>query len=295
MHADTVPCLLELVEEIDILGPKRDDASDGSIGDTAHQSRSSNHNRDDVSGSKTPQSDSDGRPDVRAVDIDDSGPFMNGFTMQKGVDHIVSRCRSGAEDRLVEVIYNRKAYYASNGWREVDYTGSNAHTEHAHFGAKADTGKLENDRRPWGLVEKWGDGMAYLPRKGDGPSEDVKAWQYDLSTLGYAFGDGQTYGPYDGIYGDKMEKAVNQFREDVGGAAPATMITGWTANAIHKEIAKKYAGQDGAPGNKGDRGDKGPPGEKGDKGDRGEQGPPGELTGTFNVTGGTIEVATPSE
>ena len=157
MHEDTVPCLLELTEEFDILGPKRDDASDGSIGDAAHKARSSNHNRDDTSGSATPQSDSDGEPDIRAVDIDDSGPFLNGFTMQKGVDLIVSRCRSGVENRLVEIIYNGKCWYKSNGWAQQTYTGSNKHDRHAHFGAKADTGKLENDRRPWGLVEKWGD------------------------------------------------------------------------------------------------------------------------------------------
>jgi hypothetical protein len=165
MHADTVPCLVELAEEFDIVGPKRDHASDGSIGDQAHQDRSSNHNRDDVSGSNTPQTDSDNRPDIRAIDVDDSGPFLNGFTMQKGVDFIVSRCKSGVENRLVEVIYNRRCAYASSGWVWKDYTGSNAHTEHAHFGAKADSGKLENDRRPWGIAEKWGDGMSMTPEE----------------------------------------------------------------------------------------------------------------------------------
>ena len=176
MHQDTVPCLLELAEEFDVLGPQRDDASDGSVGDEAHKARSSNHNRDDVSGSKTPQSDSDGSPDIRAIDVDDSGPWINGFTMRGGVDLIVGRCRSGVEDRLVEVIYDRDAWYASNGWSRVDYTGSNPHTEHAHFGAKADTGKLENDRRPWGLVEKWGEVM---------PSADEIAaatWKYAISS-----------------------------------------------------------------------------------------------------------------
>jgi hypothetical protein len=285
MHADTVPCLLELAEEFDVLGPKRDTKSDGSIGDTAHQSRSSNHNRDDVSGSKTPQTDSDSSPDIRAIDVDDSGPWLNGFTMQKGVDHIVSRCRSGAEKRLVEIIYDRHAWYASNGWSRIDYTGSNPHTEHAHFGAKADTGKLENDRSPWGLVEKWGDDMGFMVRKGDGPSEEVKFWQYMLSSLGYPL-------EYDGIYGTEMEKAVNKYRKDIADAAPATMITGWTGHAMFKSLALKY-GPDPVPGPKGDPGPAGAPGPKGDAGapgSKGEQGPPGELSGTFTVTGGTIEV-----
>ena len=159
MHQDTVPCLVTLADEFDELGPARDHASDGSIGDQDHQARSSNHNRDDTAGSSTPQTDSDGEPDIRAIDTDDSGPWVNEFTMQKGVDFIVGRCRSGVENRLVEIIYNGYAWYASNGWKRVKYTGANQHTEHAHFGAKADAGKLENDTRPWGLVEQWGDDM----------------------------------------------------------------------------------------------------------------------------------------
>jgi hypothetical protein len=159
MHPDTVPCLVTLGAEFDTLGPRRDHASDGSIGDQAHQERTSNHNRDDTAGSSTPQTDSDGSPDIRAIDTDDSGPWINGFTMDAGTKFIVSRCHSGVEDRLVEVIYNGRCAYASSGWVWKKYTGSNQHTEHAHFGAKADTGKLENDTRPWGLVEKWGDDM----------------------------------------------------------------------------------------------------------------------------------------
>lgn len=157
MHADTVPCLVELAEEFDQVGIDRDTASDGSIGDQAHQDRSSNHNRDDTPGSSTPQSDSDSRPDIRAIDVDNSGPWRNGFTMDAGTKFIVDRCRSGVENRLVEVIYNRRCAYASSGWQWHDYTGSNPHDKHAHFGAKADSGKLEDDRRPWGLAEKWGD------------------------------------------------------------------------------------------------------------------------------------------
>lgn len=252
MHPATVPCLLELAEEFDRLGPDRDHESDGSIGDTAHQARSSNHNLDDTPGSRTPQTDGDSRKDLRAIDVDRSGPWRNGFTMQAGIDLIVARCKSGDEDRLVEIIYNRHAWYASNGWRRIDYTGANAHTEHAHFGAKADTGKLENDRRPWGLVEEWGGGSDdMLVKKGD-KGEQVKYWQYVLTDLGYTLA-------YDGDYGPKMEAAVNKYRKDRVNAAPVAMITGWTAFALHVDLAKKY-------------------------------GPAGQLTGTLTVTGGSLEV-----
>ena len=41
-----VPCLVSLRSEFNKLAPGRDKASDGSIGDTAHQQESSDHNPD---------------------------------------------------------------------------------------------------------------------------------------------------------------------------------------------------------------------------------------------------------
>jgi hypothetical protein len=293
MHADTVPCLVELAEEFDTIGPRRDTASDGSIGDTAHKSRSSNHNRDDATGSKTPQSDSDGRPDIRAIDVDDSGPWLNGADMNKATELIVGRCRSGVENRLVEVIYNRRAAYASNGWKWIAYNGANAHTEHAHFGAKADTGRLENDRRPWGLVEKWGGDGDMLVKKGD-TGEGVKYWQYVLTDLGYPT-------TTDGIYGSSMERTVNRYRLEKGEAGPTPQITGWMAWHMHRALAAEHAGRPGAPGTPGPAGQPGTPGQPGpvgpagQPGPQGPAGPPGQngtLTGVLNVTGGTLVVTT---
>lgn len=278
MHKDTVPCLVTLAGEFDQCGDDRDTSSDGSIGDTAHQSRSSNHNRDDVSGSNTPQSDSDGEPDIRAIDVDDSGPWKNGFTMQKGVDKIVSRCRSGVENRLVEIIYNRHCWYKSAGWVKQDYHGDNPHDQHAHFGAKADSGTLENDTRPWGLAEEWGDEMAYyLAKKGE-QGEHVKRWQYMLNDLGYSVGE------VDGHYGDKTEAAVNAYRAHYG-QGKSDQITGWTAWHMERTSAQKYAGKTGPAG---PAGAKGATGATGPAGPAGPQGPAGVVTGTFSITGGTL-------
>jgi hypothetical protein len=282
MHPDTVPCLVELAEEFDIVGPKRDHASDGSIGDTAHQSRSSNHNRDDTSGSSTPQSDSDGEPDIRAIDVDDSGPFLNGGSMDEFTKFIVSRCKSGVENRLVEVIYNRRCAYASSGWVWKDYTGSNAHTEHAHFGAKADSGKLENDRRPWGIAEKWGDMGSFLPAKGDS-GEHVKYWQNFLHWLGY---DCEA----DGDYGDATQNAYNKWR-DAHNQDRITYISGWSGATMTKEVAQTFGkpGPAGAAGAKGATGATGPAGPAGPAGPKGDKGDSGEFTGTLTVTSGTLE------
>lgn len=282
MHADTVPCLLELADEFDEVGPSRSTESDGSIGDTAHQSRSSNHNRDDTSGSSTPQSDSDGDPDIRAIDVTDKGPWINGFTMQKGVDKIVARCKSGQEKRLVEIIYNGYCWYASNGWNRKTYTGSNPHDKHAHFGAKADTGKLENDRSPWGIAEEWGDMGGFLPAKGDS-GEHVKYWQNFLNWLGYPC-------EADGDYGDATEKAYWDWRDDHGQNHPSS-ISGWSAATMTKEIAQKFgaSGPPGPAGPKGATGATGAAGAPGAKGDKGDKGDSGELTGTFQITSGTME------
>jgi hypothetical protein len=290
MHPDTVPCLVELAEEFDIIGPARDDASDGSIGDQAHKDRSSNHNRDDSSGSRTPQTDTDGSPDIRAIDVDDSGPWINGASMGAATELIVSRCRSGVENRLVEVIYNRRAAYASNNWKWIDYNGSNAHTEHAHFGAKADSGKLENDRRPWGLVEKWGGGDSMLVKKGDS-GQEVIYWQYVLTDLGYPLA-------YDGDYGPKMEAAVNKYRKDKGNAGPANSITGWHAWHMTKALAAEVAGKPGPVGPQGPAGAAGAAGVAGAPGPAGPQGPAGvdgkdgTLTGVLTVEGGHLNVST---
>jgi hypothetical protein len=198
---------------------------------------------------------------------------------------IVDRCKKGVENRLVEVIYNRRCAYASSGWGWHDYTGSNPHDQHAHFGAKADSGTLENDRRPWGIAEKWGDDMAFLPAYGDS-GEHVSYWQNILNWLGYPV-------EADGDYGDATQKAYWDWRDDHGKNHPPN-ITGWSGAQMMKELAGKFGkpGATGPAGPKGATGAAGPAGPKGDKGDPGAKGDPGQngvFTGTLNVTSGTLE------
>lgn len=153
-----VPCLQALRDEFDEVAPNRDHSSDGTIGDAAHQERSSNHNPDDTPGSKTPQTDSDSNPDVRALDVDASGPWPSPMTFDLAVNHIRKRHKSGNDNRLIEIIWNRHISTPSTDWNWIPYNGSNAHTAHAHFGASSNSSK-EADTSPWGLVEQWGDDM----------------------------------------------------------------------------------------------------------------------------------------
>lgn len=134
--ATLVPCLVKLRAEFNALAPDRDKASDGWIGDPAHAARTSDHN-----------------PDLRGlvhaidVDVDLRRP---GLSMEKVVQLVLARCQDGRERRLRYIIYNRRIWSASNGWRQQAYTGANAHDHHAHFSASHDPAR-EESTAPWNL------------------------------------------------------------------------------------------------------------------------------------------------
>lgn len=164
-----IPCLKALFDEFDELNPDRDDSSDGSIGDQAHASSSSDHNPDETG--NTPREDSDSKNEVHAIDVDCTGPWPNGMTFDAAVKYIVQRHKDGDDTRLYNVIWNKKIAAESSGWNWNTYSGSNSHTQHAHFSAKYDTAN-ENDTSSWGLVDRWGD---------DVNKDDFKAWMTEWS------------------------------------------------------------------------------------------------------------------
>jgi hypothetical protein len=134
------PCLVSLRTEINQLAPNRDKASDGSIGDAAHQAAGTSDHLPD------------GRGLVHAIDVDNTGPWPAGWSMAKIVQTLVTRSRSGAEDRIQNVIYMRTIYSRSWGWTARAYTGPNPHDHHMHVSARYGAA-TENDTRPWGLLD----------------------------------------------------------------------------------------------------------------------------------------------
>lgn len=158
-----VPCLVALRTEFNVLAPSRDRSSDGSIGDSAHASSSSDHNPDETGATGT--EDADNINEVHAIDVD-ADLRKSGWTMAKAVEVIITRHRTGVDNRLQNIIYNRRIWSASWGWSARTYTGSNPHDKHAHFSSKYTTAQ-EGDTRRWGLLEEderltnlKGDGMA---------------------------------------------------------------------------------------------------------------------------------------
>lgn len=149
-----VPCLVALRRELNELGPGRDKRSDGWLGDRAHALTSSDHNGDESG--RTPYEDADFVDEVHAFDADDSGPWINGFTLDLGVELIRVNHLRGRDDRLQNIIRNGKIASRSWGWDWRDYNGPNGHHEHGHFSARYTTAQ-ERDVSPWGLVERWGD------------------------------------------------------------------------------------------------------------------------------------------
>jgi hypothetical protein len=144
-----VPCLVELRNEFNEIAPGRDKASDGSIGDPAHQNTISDHNPDEIG--TVPIRDADSRNEVHAIDVD-IDLRLPGLSMEEVVQFILKRCRSGAEKRLRYIIYNRRIWSASSDWVQKPYSGANAHDKHAHFSASYDTAR-EASTASWHLED----------------------------------------------------------------------------------------------------------------------------------------------
>lgn len=125
--------LEKLRAQINAAAPGRSKASDGTIGDEAHASRSSDHNpwvKDGKMGV------------VTALDI--THDPRNGVDCRIIADHL----KSSRDPRIKYVIWNRRIWTpaVSHGWRA--YSGSNPHDKHIHISVVAEK-KLYDGAGDW--------------------------------------------------------------------------------------------------------------------------------------------------
>ncbi|MFI1195521.1 hypothetical protein ACH4T9_20000 [Micromonospora sp. NPDC020750] len=165
------PSLAVLRAEIDARWPRRDKASDGWIGDTAHQASKSDHNPNE-------------RGSVNALDID-----------RDGIDVAEVIAAVERHPSTHYWIYQRQIADRDDGWRRRPYTGPNPHDKHLHVSIRQSR-TAEQDRRPWGLedtVTKDDIKAAVrellaepLPYGAKGPADRLaaKGWSKKLSILG---------------------------------------------------------------------------------------------------------------
>lgn len=124
-------------EQVNAAAPHRSKASDGSIGDTAHQARRSDHNPD-------------ARGVVRAIDITDDP--AGGFDAESFSESL----RASHDHRIKYVIWNGRMFSSygntkRSAWAWGAYSGSNQHTHHIHISIQS-SDSADADTSNWTIA-----------------------------------------------------------------------------------------------------------------------------------------------
>jgi hypothetical protein len=128
--------LEQLRTEINAAFPGRNKASDGSVGDTSHSARTSDHNPNDAGV-------------VCAIDV--THDPASGCTG----DRLAAALIKSRDPRIKYLIWNKRMcraypHQGSPAWTWNPYTGANAHQHHIHISVSADK-SLYDSTEEWGL------------------------------------------------------------------------------------------------------------------------------------------------
>ena len=229
------PVLDRLRAEVNAKWPNRSKASDGTIGDAAHSSRTSDHNPN-------------ARGSVNAIDITASGI---------DTDTLIAAAKKHPSVRYI--IFNRRIMNRDIGnFRSRPYSGSNPHTQHVHI-SLYQRRSAEESTRSWGLGKPsssstpskpkpskrkapgpgyafpWPAGhyigpksgpdrshsgfYAHRTAKGKTDSQWIKEFVTQLGRRGWNVGKGKTWlnkFGNDGKYGNELEALFRAFQSEQG-------------------------------------------------------------------------------
>lgn len=135
-----VQSLNVLLNEVNTKAPTRSKASDGSIGDPAHQSRQSDHNPWIVEA---------------GVGVVTARDFTHDLANGCDANDIAEKIRTSRDPRVKYIIWNRRIANSSPkgtvaAWEWRPYTGPNGHTHHVHISVKADKASYDSIAS-WGI------------------------------------------------------------------------------------------------------------------------------------------------
>lgn len=166
-----VPNLNELVDQMNARFPKRDKASDGTIGNTSHAARPSSHNPDKTGSPE--HRDGDSRNEVRARDIDKDLKDPNGVTMERVVQHWIKNARNGKLPWVRYIIFNGRIWHKRDNYKTRKYTGSNKHDKHVHVNSDFTQSADSVTKTNW-LLKDFGKPKPKPPAKPAAPAEPAQ-------------------------------------------------------------------------------------------------------------------------
>jgi peptidoglycan hydrolase-like protein with peptidoglycan-binding domain len=191
-------CLDVFRSQINAARPNRMRIDDGTIGDEAHQSRTSDHN---------PWVKEGKLGIVTALDIT--------LDPKRGVDNysIADKLSGIHVNRIKYVVSHSRIFSSSsNAWKWQKYSGANKHDHHMHLSVRP-MKRFYDDKAPW----DFGTELGGVPESSYPPDQDVPnilrlgAKGVDVARLQELLGI-----TADGYFGEETELAVGKYQKQYG-------------------------------------------------------------------------------